>query len=187
MAAIIKHGLALALAAALAALALAGGQLLWGKKIAAARENYERQLLAEVLDGVDYDELIIGESKSLHTSEISFWWRVRHDKETIGWAVRGKTKGYGGDIIFMAAFDNGGRRLKSRIIRHMETPGIADFLLLEDGGERAIDGVSGATITSTAVSTAIKEIEKWILQQSADNLAGGDNNAKSAHNSPVPK
>ena len=49
-----------------------------------------------------------------------------------------------------------------RIAQHRETPGIADFLNDETGGRRALDGVSGATISAAAIRLASQEVGLWI-------------------------
>jgi Na+-translocating ferredoxin:NAD+ oxidoreductase RnfG subunit len=84
--------------------------------------------------------------------------------------LRGSASGYGGEIRWLAAADLSGRQpaLQSlRIVRHQETPGIADFLDHPDQGWLAslkeadaaalarVDTVSGATITSRALGRSL--------------------------------
>ncbi|MGU9951302.1 MAG: FMN-binding protein [Gammaproteobacteria bacterium WSBS_2016_MAG_OTU1] len=171
---VIKHGLTLALAAA-AALALALiADAFWRQTIEDNRRQYEQRLLLETLSGVVYTRIVVAPQKiipkNLSSAEIVQLWRVvnesENSEETVAIAVRIVAHGYGGEIVFIAAFDSYGQRLQSRIVRHVETPGIADFLLDKNGGERAINGVSGATITSNALSAAASDIADWIKQHS---------------------
>lgn len=86
--------------------------------------------------------------------------------------LRGTARGYGGTIHWLAAVDVAGpapalERL--RITAHQETPGIADFVdrpaqgwmaALEGRGAAqlaAVDAVSGATITSRALTRSLAE------------------------------
>lgn len=85
--------------------------------------------------------------------------------------LRGRTAGYGGDIVWMAAGQAGppAQLNAVRITAHQETPGIADFLARPDQGWMAqlpgrtaaelerLDGVSGATITSRAIRRALAQ------------------------------
>lgn len=80
--------------------------------------------------------------------------------------LRGRVRGYGGDIHWLAAVDLGAGApvlTRLRVTEHQETPGIADFLerpeqgwltalLQRDAAALAqTDAVSGATITSRAL------------------------------------
>lgn len=83
--------------------------------------------------------------------------------------LRGVAHGYGGDIRWLASADvsAGAPTLTSvRIAAHQETPGIADFLdhpeqgwmaSLKGAGSESLglDGVSGATITSRALTRSL--------------------------------
>ncbi len=84
--------------------------------------------------------------------------------------MRGTARGYGGDIRWLAAADLSGKQAVLdgvRIVAHQETPGIADFLdhptrgwMASLNGANAaelahVDGVSGATITSRALSRSL--------------------------------
>lgn len=162
----IKHGVVLMSVLAVALATLAGLQALWGETIWSNRQNYERQLLAETLHGVTYERLIAVTQEALPirlaSVDIISRWRAQYQQNTVATVVRARVTGYGGEIVFVVAFDRQGRRLQSRIVRHAETPGIADFLTRADGAEQAIDGVSGATITSHAVAAAVREVARWM-------------------------
>ncbi len=86
--------------------------------------------------------------------------------------IRGQTRGYGGDIHWLAAVDlqSGAPRLQGfQTNAHQETPGIADFLSRRDDpwlqqlrgrtGQdiRQVATLTGATITSRAVLAAASD------------------------------
>ena len=48
-----------------------------------------------------------------------------------------------------------------RVLRHRETAGITDFLTRQQA-ERAYDGVSGATISATAIRRAAASVGDWV-------------------------
>ena len=86
------------------------------------------------------------------------------------------TQGYNGDISMLVAYTPGNQVISIRVTRHRETPGIGDKIdiavspwinqfkgtdgntvwFLAPTGD--IDGITGATITSRAVTQAISEV-----------------------------
>ena len=174
----IKHALALAAALALALILTMTFNLLWRENIDANRRDYQQKLVSEVLSGVYYQKLVNENSFTVFakTTRVLTLWRAELGGETAAIVVRASVDGYSGEIIFIAAFDMNGVRLQSRIARHVETPGIGDFLSAPDGGERAIHGVSGASITSNAVATGAREISEWIKTSCNGSVCNFQNN-----------
>lgn len=70
------------------------------------------------------------------------------------------TDGYNGSIELLLATRRGQRRPLLRVLQHRETAGIADFLAAD--ADRAFDGVSGATITATALLRAEEQLRGWL-------------------------
>ncbi|MGI9338280.1 MAG: FMN-binding protein [Gammaproteobacteria bacterium] len=146
--------------------ALSGGALfvimLWtmfGDTITSAREEYVVKLARETLTaGTHYPPPVFTpRPEDLPTARIIAIACISADAVVIRGAAK---KGYGGDIEFVISFigdDTGG----IRIIRHRETPGIADFLNTPEGGKQSIDGIAGATITSAAMTMALADVLKW--------------------------
>ena len=71
---------------------------------------------------------------------------------------RGTTRGYGGEVDYIVAFDAEGRIAGVRVLSHAETPGFADILEPYSewlagfrGRGDEVHAVTGATITSRAV------------------------------------
>ncbi len=104
---------------------------------------------------------------------------------TIGYVVVNTAKGYGGDISVMTGVDLEGKVTGVNILSHAETAGLGakaaeqsfrdKFVGLVSGiavskdrpGENSIDAITGATITSRAVTEAVN---------AAIEAAGGENN-----------
>ena len=77
---------------------------------------------------------------------------------------RGTTRGYGGEVDYIVAFDADGQIAGVRVLRHAETPGFADILAPDSdwlagflGGADEVHAVTGATVTSRAVMDGVKE------------------------------
>ena len=105
--------------------------------------------------------------------------------ETIGHVVVNMAKGYGGDISVMTGVDADGKVTGVNILSHAETAGLGAkaaeqsfrdrFVGLVSGitvskdkaGENSIDAITGATITSRAMTEAVN---------AAIEAAGGANN-----------
>ncbi len=103
---------------------------------------------------------------------------------TIGHVVVNTAKGYGGDISVMTGVDANGKVTGINILSHAETAGLGakateasfreQFIGLIGGitvskdkaGENSIDAITGATITSRAVTDAVN---------AAIEAAGGEN------------
>ena len=180
MATPLKHALALAAALAIALTLTTVFNRLWREDIDSNRRDYHQRLLSEVLYGVEHQKLVREDpaAVSTKTSRVLELWQAELRGETAAIVVRASVDGYSGEIIFVAAFDTNGVRIQSRIARHVETPGIGGFLSAPDGGERAIQGVSGATITSTAVAGGVGEIGEWIKTRCAGGVCSLQNNSQ---------
>ena len=81
------------------------------------------------------------------------------------WLARIQQLGYGGEFELLALLNTQGQVLRLRVTRHLETPGIGDFIATaEHPWMRALteaqapDAVSGATITSDAVVAALTKV-----------------------------
>ena len=157
-------------AAVFLALALVGGLSEWLRDdLAVARESELRKVVAESLSTVPHDNNPMSDRKipdnapRLKSARMGEMFFARKEGRIVAIAIRARTTGYGGPIDFVAAFRPGAiAPLNLIVLRHRETPGIADFLSATSGGNRALDGVSGATITSRALQKAAMEIGEWL-------------------------
>lgn len=121
--------------------------------------------------------------KELEPSAASFqpveghegWFRAVTDGKTSGYIVPGEGKGYGGTIKMLVAVDTNQALIGYKVLSHNETPGLGDkttqpkfrsqfvgkkvenlevVKVHEDG---KIDAIAGVTISSRAVTKAVKE------------------------------
>ena len=170
----VRAAVALGLAVLLA-LTLTGGLFVWLQAdIQSARESALRRVVAEALSAVPHDNNPLAERRppelnsSLQSAEIGELFPARKEGKIVAVAVRARARGYGGTMEFVAAYRVGeSAPLNLIILRHRETPGIADFLNDPSGGMRALDGVAGATVTSRAAREAVAEIGEYLRRAGA--------------------
>lgn len=77
--------------------------------------------------------------------------------------LRGTGRGYGGEFALAVAFDDVGSIKGVRVLSHRETPGFGDILdwpsaWLDGFSRDDVDAVTGATITSKAVISAVARL-----------------------------
>ena len=129
-------------------------------KIQALQEEKAKASMMEVLPAENYEE-IAAEKEGIVTA---------YKADDLGYVVRVKTGGFGGDIDMMVGIDAEGKLTGISIISHAETAslganctredwrsqfvGLSGTLAVDkDGGE--IDALTGATVTSRAVTKGI--------------------------------
>ena len=123
-------------------------------------------------------QVVFAEAKSFGEAEIladgtSVVAALDDAGNTIGHVVVNTTKGYGGDISVMTGVDSEGKVTGVNILSHAETAGLGakaaeqDFrdrfighilgitVSKDKAGDNAIDAITGATITSRAVTDAV--------------------------------
>jgi len=107
------------------------------------------------------------------------YYEIYRNEEVIGFAFTTTGKGYGGEINILIGIDSNYQVMGISILSNTETPGLGtriteisftdqfkglgleDIRLTKDGGK--IDAITGATISSRAVTDAVRdEIEKKI-------------------------
>ena len=156
--------------AVLLALGVAGGIFAWLREdIESVRETALRRVVAESLATVPYDNnplaerQLPGPAPPPSSVQIGALFPARQDGEIVAVAVRARVRGYGGMMEFVAAYRVGeSAPMNLIVLRHRETPGIADFLSAPSGGMRALDGVAGATVTSRAAQKAAAAIGEYL-------------------------
>lgn len=113
--------------------------------------------------------------------EIEVYRALNESGEVIGYAIPVSAKGYGGDVSVMVGISNDGEGMVTgvEILSHDETPGLGanatsesfrneykqeitegGFSVTKDGSggsDGKIDAITGATITSNAVTNAVNE------------------------------
>ncbi len=110
------------------------------------------------------------------------WYEVYHEDELMGYIVPADTKGYGGTIELLVAIDTQGKVLTYKILTSKETPGLGDnaskkeftsqftgktsehLIVTKDPSDTEdIQAMSGATITSKAVTLGVEKADKEVL------------------------
>lgn len=149
-------------------LLLAGINLQTKEVIADNQQFYEQKLLRAMVESV---------TTQPELQEFENEIRVFNGEQHVATIRRAETaKGYNGNIDLLVAFNRSGEVLSVRVTDHGETPGIGDKIDIQispwidqfQGATRQdthwaltpkgdIDGITGATITSRAVTEAILE------------------------------
>ena len=150
--------LSLAVLGALCGLLLAGVHALTEERIAANRDAHRWRIAFELLGG------------AFPTAGLG-WRNDRLQLADGRLLLRSSRPGYAGDIELLAAFQGEGERrrrlLGARVTAHRETPGLGDFVELarspwmrqfSQRPPEAVDGVTGATITSEAVKRGVADL-----------------------------
>ena len=180
---IIKPSLALFLIASIVAAALSFVHRVTLEPIAEnharMRESAMKEVLpaASVFEGVDapFDGSVTGAYRGVT------------DGETVGYVIELAPEGYSGKIHMMAGIIKEGNALSGvRVVRQSETPGLGalaaneEFYLQFDGkgpfpltviktspaGESEIHALTGATVTTMAITNAVNEAYEWYLRYS---------------------
>jgi len=125
------------------------------------------------------DTIVVTAPDSLGTSRPVTIYRARRAGEVTAVAIRTVAPGYRGPIELLVALDCDGTLIGVRVLRHEETPGLGDafekrepqwlerfpglslsdppqqrWTVKRDGGD--FDALTGATITSRAIVTAVR-------------------------------
>lgn len=148
--------------------------------IAAGQLEKKNESMSKVIPATEYNPI----SNEPGVYEL---YAAQNGKKTVGYAVSLSEKGYGGDIDMMIGILPDGTVNGISIIEMSETPGLGDnakkpefinmfsgikndeIALSKDGGK--IEALSGATVTSRAVTKGVKravEIVKTKLEGGAD-------------------
>ena len=156
---------------ALVALALAGINAITAPTIAQAKEAKTQAAVSQVLPGggeaIDFTDTT-GLIKNVYRSDMGF-------------AIQVTPSGFDGEIDMMVGIDNDGKILGISIISHTETAGLgavaaannskgeafreqfvgtdSSLSVNKDGG--TVDAITGATITSRAVTEGVNTARTW--------------------------
>lgn len=129
-------------------------------------EELKTQALESLITGVDEYTEISGKNQ---------WYTASADGEIIGYIVPSESKGYGGSMKFLVAVSPEGTVMSYTVIDANETPGLGDKaekspfidqfpgktseqleVTKDANNSENILAISGATITSRAVTVAVK-------------------------------
>lgn len=111
------------------------------------------------------------------------WYEAQKGGETIAYVVQGESKGFGGEIKLLVAVTKDGKVMDYAILAHNETPGLGDKagvdpfkaqfkgkesksleVTKDPSNKENIQALTGATITSRAVTKGIKEVVDEVVE-----------------------
>jgi electron transport complex protein RnfG len=170
-------------------------------QIEASRRAEQLRQLTAVLGDVAYDNdpladtLLVRDLEYLGTTEPLAAHRVRRNGEPIAVLLNAVAPdGYTGALRLLVAIDAQGQLIGVRVLEHRETPGLGDFVeerrtgwirqfdgrsldappparwqVRKDGGD--FDQYTGATVTSRAVTHAVRDALTYFARHRAELLA----------------
>jgi hypothetical protein len=116
----------------------------------------------------------IDSSNTIHTARTE-------NGEILGWAAEGSASGFGGPLVVVVGIETSGQMAGASVVQHKETPMFfqlakapAYFRSLEDRGfetidfENGIDAVTGATLTTNALASGVKNAVSTIAADRFD-------------------
>ncbi|WP_425060611.1 Na(+)-translocating ferredoxin:NAD(+) oxidoreductase complex subunit G [Sporomusa carbonis] len=113
------------------------------------------------------------------------WYAALKDGKVIAYVVPANGKGYGGNIEMLAAVTPDGKAMDFKVLKHSETPGLGDKMVeskfrkqfagktpndlevVKVPTDKNIQALTGATITSRAVTKGIREAAEMVAEYSA--------------------
>ncbi len=128
-------------------------------------ENTQKVMLASIReifdDSVNAEQVPLPEDSALDSIHL-----VIQNGGVCGYAASVSPSGFGGPVNIMVGVDSAGTVMGVKIVSMSETPGLGsrvggeEFLSQFDGksGEVAVDAISGATISSTAVMAGVNTV-----------------------------
>ncbi|BBB89763.1 MAG TPA: RnfABCDGE type electron transport complex subunit G [Methylomusa anaerophila] len=113
------------------------------------------------------------------------WYEGIKDGKVIAYVVPANSKGYGGTIEMLAAVTPDGKAVDFKVLKHNETPGLGDKMVedkfrkqfankvpndlevVKVPTEKNVQALTGATITSRAVTKGVREAVEAVAAYSA--------------------
>lgn len=113
------------------------------------------------------------------------WFAAVKGGQVIAYVVPASSKGYGGSIDMLAAVTTDGKAMDFKVLKHNETPGLgdkmvepkfrkqfankvpADMEVVKVPTDKNIQALTGATITSRAVTKGVREAVEAVAAYSA--------------------
>lgn len=163
---IFKIGINLTLACLFSGAVIAGTYSFTEPIAAKERVNLKNKAMQEIVADAQDFKPIDGKAD---------WYAAMKDGKLIAYVVPAESKGYGGAIKMVTAVTPDGKVLDYKILQHNETPGLGDkasdpkferqfqgktadaLEVVKTPTDKNIQALTGATITSRAVTKGIKE------------------------------
>lgn len=188
-----RAGLGLALFALITVSSVALTRALTAERIAANREASAFQAVAEVApeghDGRLLEHAVtLPAAPLLGQPEPFTAWQALKDDDVIGMVVPVIShEGYSGRIAMLVGITARGRLSGVRVTEHRETPGLGDAIEAKKSGwieqfrglsaesahlgDGGIDALTGATVTSRAVTRAVRDSLRWHRERDTEQQA----------------
>lgn len=199
---ILKYGGVLLAITVAAAFLLGFVNMITSGRIADLELQQQGEARDAVIGGVAYDS--VEELEVDDSGDVKGIWEYRSGGKPVAYVSRCVTRGYGGDVDVMVGFDMECKILGATIVSHSETPGLGSLagedkfigqykgktgeLKVKKGvasSSDEISAISGATITSNAVTRGINsasaEVEKLIEKyRKAEEVRAAEEAARAA-------
>ncbi len=169
-------GINLTIACLLSGTIIAGVYSVTAPVAARERENLKTRAMQELVADAQTFKPIEGKTE---------WYAAVKDGQTLAYVVPAESKGYGGAIKMVTAIGPDGKILNYKILIHNETPGLgdkaaqpkfanqfagkgpADLEVVKTPTDKNIQALTGATITSRAVTKGIREAAEEVARYTA--------------------
>ncbi|MCE5285406.1 MAG: RnfABCDGE type electron transport complex subunit G [Pelosinus sp.] len=173
---IFKIGINLTLACLLSGVIIAGTYAVTAPIAAQEAINQENKAMKELVADADNFKPI---------AEKKDWYEATQGGKVIAYVVPAESKGYGGAIKMKVAVTTDGKVMDYKILQHNETPGLGDnaskpkfrqqfagktaeqLEVVKVPTDKNIQAMTGATITSRAVTKGVKEILEEVTAYAA--------------------
>ena len=179
----LKLGLILFIITAVSASVLAVSNNITAPKIAEADRIKDESAKREILpDGDEFrplDENKLKEIQSIDSNILEIY-EGYSGSDLIGYTVKAKTNGYGGEIEFMTGISIEGKIMGIKILNHGETPGLGAnaekpyfsesfknksvekelIAVKKHEGDNEVQALTSATITTTAVVSEVNVVRE---------------------------
>jgi electron transport complex protein RnfG len=171
-----KIGINLTIACLLSGAIIAGTYAVTAPVAAKERVNLKNKAMQELVADAQEFKPVSGKTD---------WYAAIRDGKTIAYVVPAESKGYGGAIKMLAAVSPDGKAIEYKILSHNETPGLGDkasepkfgkqfagkkaedLEVVKVPTDKNIQALTGATITSRAVTKGIKEAVEQVAAYAA--------------------
>lgn len=171
-----KIGINLTIACLLSGAIIAGVYSITAPVAAKERENLKTRAMQELVADAQSFKPIEGKTE---------WYAAVKDGKTVAYVVPAESKGYGGAIKMLTAIGPDGKVMSYKILAHNETPGLGDkatqpkfskqftgkspedLEVVKTPTDKNIQALTGATITSRAVTKGIREAAEEVAKYAA--------------------
>ncbi len=173
---IFKIGINLTIACLLSGVIISGVYAITAPAAAQSRIDLKNKAMKELVADAKEFKPIEGKTD---------WYLAMKDGKILAYVVPAETKGYGGAIKMVTAITTDGKVIDYKILSHNETPGLGDkasedffrkrfhgkgaedLEVVKVPSEKNIQALTGATISSRAVTKGIKEAVEEVTAYAA--------------------